>query len=50
MPIVSIAINDSFHAESSLYRLKRKTILHIIPGSSLLGRRVALYCNVPVTG
>ncbi|KAJ6647863.1 Glycogen debranching enzyme [Pseudolycoriella hygida] len=49
MPIVSIAINDSFHAESSLYRLNRKTILHIIPGSSLLGRRVALYCNVPVT-
>lgn len=50
MPIVSIAINDSFHAESSLYRLNRKTILHVVPGSSLLGRRVALYCNVPVTG
>ncbi|XP_037040350.1 glycogen debranching enzyme isoform X3 [Bradysia coprophila] len=49
MPIVSIAINDSFHAESSLYRLNRKTTLHIVPGASLLGRRVALYCNVPVT-
>lgn len=50
MPVVSIAINDSIHADSSLYRLNRKTVLHIVPGSSLLGRRVALYCNLPVTG
>lgn len=48
--ILSVAINDGVNAESSLYRLKRGQILRIIPGVSLLGRHVALYCNYPVTG
>lgn len=47
---LSIAINHGVNAESQLYRLKRGTTLHVVPGGSLLGRRVALYCNLPVNG
>lgn len=41
-----LAIN---HGENcgSLYRLKRGTTLHIVPGASLLGRRIVLHCNYP---
>lgn len=45
-----IAINHGVNADSSLFRIKRGTHLRIIPGSSLLGKHVALYCNYPVTG
>ena len=48
--IVSIPIHHELNAEHMLYRLQRGTILHIVPGSSLLGRRVAVYCNLPVNG
>lgn len=48
--VVSIAVQHGVNAEGQLYRLKRGTKLHIVPGSSLLGRHVALYCNYPVTG
>lgn len=48
--IVSISINHKVNAENLLYRLCRGTTLRIIPGPTLLGRRVALYCNLPVTG
>lgn len=48
--ILSIAINHGVNAEHLLYRLKRGSVLHIVPGASLLGRRVALYCNLPVNG
>lgn len=48
--ILSVSINHGVNAESQLYRLKRGTNLHIVPGGSLLGRRVALYCNFPVNG
>lgn len=47
---VSIALHHGVNAEHQLYRLKRGTLLRIVPGSSLLGRNVALYCNYPVTG
>lgn len=47
---LSVAIHHGVNAEQQLYRLKRGTLLHIVPGASLLGRRVALYCNLPVTG
>lgn len=47
---LSISINHGVNADSSLFRLKRGTILRIIPGPSLLGRHVALYCNYPITG
>lgn len=45
-----IAINHGVNADSSLYRLKRETVLRIVPGASLLGKHVALYCNYPITG
>lgn len=48
--VVSIALQHGVNAEGQLYRLKRGTKLRIVPGSSLLGRHVALYCNYPVTG
>lgn len=48
--ILSIAINHGVNAEHLLYRLKRGSVLHIVPGTSLIGRRVALYCNLPVNG
>lgn len=48
--VLSIALQHGVNAEGQLYRLKRGTKLRIVPGSSLLGRHVALYCNYPVTG
>lgn len=48
--LLSIAIHHGANAEGQLYRLKRGTKLRLIPGPSLLGRYVALYCNYPVTG
>lgn len=47
---VSIALHHGVNAEHRLYRLKRGTLLRLVPGPSLLGRNVALYCNYPVTG
>lgn len=46
----SIAIHHAMNGESQLFRLQRGTRLHIVPGASLLGRRVALFCNLPVNG
>lgn len=46
----SIAIHHAMSAETQLFRLQRGTRLHIVPGASLHGRRVALYCNLPVNG
>lgn len=48
--VLSIALQHGVNAEGQLYRLKRGSKLRIVPGSSLLGRHVALYCNYPVTG
>lgn len=48
--VLSIALQHGVNAEGQLYRLKRGTKLRIVPGSTLLGRQVALYCNYPVTG
>lgn len=47
---LSIALHHGIHADEQLYRLKRGTILRLVPGPSLLGRSVALYCNYPATG
>lgn len=46
----SIAINHGVNAETQLFSLKRGSVLHIKPSASMLGRRVALYCNLPVNG
>lgn len=48
--VLSIALDHGVHADGKLYRLKRGSTLRLVPGPSLLGRRVALYCNYPVTG
>lgn len=48
--LFSIALHHGIHADGHLYRLKRGTRLRLVPGPSLLGRYVALYCNYPVTG
>lgn len=48
--VLSIALHHGVDAEDQLYRLKRGTKLRLVPGASLLGRQVALYCNYPVTG
>lgn len=48
--LLSIALDHGVHADGHLYRLKRGTKLRLVPGPSLLGRYVALYCNYPVTG
>lgn len=48
--VLSIALHHGVNAEGQLYRLKRGTKLRLVPGPSLLGRNVALYCNYPVTG
>lgn len=47
---VSIALHHGENGEHQLYRLKCGTLLRVVPGPSLLGRNVALYCNYPVTG
>lgn len=47
---LSIALHHGVNAEGQLYRLKRGTKLRLVPGPSLIGRNVALYCNYPVTG
>lgn len=47
--VLSIALHHGVNAEHELYRLRRGTTLRLVPGSSLLGRKVALYCNYPVT-
>lgn len=48
--LLSVALNHGGNTEDLLFRLKRGTVLQLVPGPSLLGRNVALYCNYPVTG
>ncbi|XP_055679144.1 glycogen debranching enzyme [Lutzomyia longipalpis] len=45
--VLSLAISHGEDKEGTLFRLKRGTILHIVPGPNLLGRHIALYCNYP---
>ncbi|XP_040158875.1 glycogen debranching enzyme isoform X1 [Anopheles arabiensis] len=44
---IKLAIHDSNQGDGALYRLKKNSLVHVHPGASLLGRRVALYCNYP---
>lgn len=46
----SIVINHGQHADQLLFRLRRGNVLRIVPGASLMGRRVAVYGNLPVNG
>lgn len=45
--VVSVTINYQETGLSTLYRLKKNTTLHIVPGPSLLGKHLALRTNYP---
>lgn len=44
---VSVTINYEIFDHSKLYRLKKSTILRVVPGESLLGKQVAIRTNYP---
>lgn len=45
--VVSVKINYQKFEDSTLYRLKKKTVLRVVPGESLLGKRIAIQTNYP---
>lgn len=46
--VVSVKINYQKFEESTLYRLKKKTVVRIVPGESLLGKSIAIQTNYPL--
>lgn len=44
---VSVTINYQSFDDSKLYRLQKSTILHVVPGESLLGKHIAVQTNYP---
>jgi N-terminal domain from the human glycogen debranching enzyme len=44
---VSVTINHGVFDDSKLYRLKKSTVLRIVPGESLLGKCVSIQTNYP---
>ncbi|XP_058825624.1 glycogen debranching enzyme isoform X2 [Topomyia yanbarensis] len=48
--MIKLAIHHNDKGEGTLYRLKKNSLVHVHPGASLLGRRVAIYCNYPSDG
>ncbi|XP_055546632.1 glycogen debranching enzyme isoform X2 [Wyeomyia smithii] len=47
---IKLAIHHNDKGEGTLYRLKKNALVHVHPGASLLGRRVAIFCNYPSDG
>lgn len=45
--VVSVKINYHKFEDSLLYRLKKQTVLRVVPGESLLGKRIAIQTNYP---
>ncbi|KAG5674403.1 hypothetical protein PVAND_004377 [Polypedilum vanderplanki] len=45
--IVSVKINYQKFEDSTLYRLKKKTVLRVVPGESLLGKHISIQTNYP---
>lgn len=45
--VVSVKINYQKFEDSTLYRLKKKTVLRVVPGESLLGKSIAVQTNYP---
>lgn len=43
--IVSVKINYHKFEDSTLYRLKKQTVLRVVPGESLLGKRICIQTN-----
>ena len=46
--IVSVKINYQKFEDSTLYRLKKRTTVRIVPGESLLGKNIAIQTNYPL--
>jgi hypothetical protein len=44
---VSITINYQQFEDSKLYRLKKSTIVRVVPGESLLGKQISIQTNYP---
>lgn len=44
---VSVKINYQKFEDSTLYRLKKKTVLRVVPDESLLGKHIAIQTNYP---
>lgn len=44
---VSVTINYQTFDDSKLYRLKKATVLRVVPGESLLGKRISIQTNYP---
>lgn len=47
---IKLAIHHNDQGKGTLYRLKKNSMVHVHPGPSLLGRRVAIFCNYPADG
>lgn len=45
-----LTLNDNEHQEATLYRIEKNWALQFRLGPSLLGRRVAVFCNYPQKG
>lgn len=44
---VSVTINFGVFDDSKLYRLKKSTVLRVVPGESLLGKHISVQTNYP---
>lgn len=44
---VSVTINYQSFDDSKLYRLKKATVLRVVPGESLLGKHISIQTNYP---
>jgi hypothetical protein len=47
--VVSVKINYQKFEDSTLYRLKKKTVVRIVPGETLLGKHINIQTNYPVS-
>jgi hypothetical protein len=45
--VVSVKINYQKLEDSTLYRLKKKTVLRVVPAESLLGKHISIQTNYP---
>lgn len=45
---VSVTINYQSFDDSKLYRLKKATVLRVVPGDTLLGKRISIQTNYPI--
>lgn len=48
--ILSIRLQKDDNLDNKLYRIKRGSIVRLVPGSSLLGYSCAINTNFPIKG